>query len=118
MIEAGLEVTLLSGQGGECATDNLDDPAKLDYVQGQEARFASVEVGLGSCAGAVLEGGSMSGTVMWTGQGMFAARSREICMELALGAAREHWCCQMGDSASSTNETVLLDNCNMADFTV
>ena len=46
---------------------------------------------------------------------MFAARYREICMEVARGEAREQWCCEMGESASATNQAVLLDHCNMAD---
>merc|ERR1712110_193917 len=112
--EDGLQVTLLSLEGSGCVSDPLDDPTKVDYFQGQEARFDNVEVGLAGCAGATLEGGPIGGSVMWTGQGMFAARFREICMELTRGEAKEQWCCEMVDSASATNQAVLLDHCNMA----
>ena len=40
-------------------------------------------------------------------QGMFAARFREICMELTRGEAKEQWCCEMVDSASATNQVIL-----------
>ena len=68
IVEDGLKVTLLSLEGSGCVTESLDDPAKVDYFQGQEARFASQEVGLAGCAGAKLEGGPIGGSVMWTGK--------------------------------------------------
>ena len=46
---------------------------------------------------------------------MFAARFREICMELARGDTKEQWCCEMAESSSATNEAVLLEHCSMAD---
>ena len=36
-------------------------------------------------------------------------------VEVARGEAREQWCCEMAESASTTNQAVLLDHCNMAD---
>ena len=38
---------------------------------------------------------------------MFAARFREICLELTRGEAKEQWCCEMVDSASATNQVIL-----------
>jgi len=110
-VEDGLKVTLLSLEGSGCVTESLDDPTKVDYFQGQEARFASQEVGLAGCAGAKLEGGPIGGSVMWTGKGMFAARFREICMDIDNGEYIEDWCCEMAESSSSTNQAVLLEYC-------
>ena len=64
---------LLSLEGGGCVTENLDDPSKVDYFEGQEARFDSADVGLADCAGAALEGGPIGGDVMWTGQVILAS---------------------------------------------
>merc|ERR1712110_194523 len=43
IVEDGLQVTLLSLEGSGCVSDALDDPTKVDYFQGQEARFDNVE---------------------------------------------------------------------------
>ena len=45
--------------------------------------------------------------ILLNGQGMFAARFREICLELTRGEAKEQWCCEMVDSASATNQVIL-----------
>ena len=42
---------------------------------------------------------------------MFAARFREICMDIDNGEYIEDWCCEMGESSSSTNQAVLLEYC-------
>ena len=68
VIEDGLQVTLLSQEGSGCVTEGLDNPHMRDYFPGNLAIFDSVEAGLADCAGAVLEGGPLGGSVMWTGQ--------------------------------------------------
>ena len=85
-MEDGLKVTLLSLEGSGCVTESLDDPAKVDYFQGQEARFASQEVGLAGCAGAKLEGGPIGGSVMWTGKVSTLASHWSILLTLS-----SHW---------------------------
>ena len=68
VIEDGLQVTLLSRDGSGCVTEGLDNPYFRDYRPSNLAIFDSVEDGLADCAGAVLEGGPLGGSVMWTGQ--------------------------------------------------
>ena len=134
VVEDGLRVTLLSQDGSGCVTEGLDNPHMRDYFPGNLAIFDSVEDGLADCAGAVLEGGPLGGSVMWTGQvilachssklyttlntyyfligrGVFSAMRQEICIELANGENGDWWCCNMEDTASATFQPVLLHNC-------
>ena len=85
-MEDGLKVTLLSLEGSGCVTESLDDPSKVDYFQGQEARFSSQEVGLAGCSGATLEGGPIGGSVMWTGTVLTLASHWSILLILP-----SHW---------------------------
>ena len=100
--------------GQSCMTAGLDDPEKRDYVQGETARFTKAEEGMAECEG--FSGGPPTGgSVTWTGVGLFAARSREICAELTgEEGAVETWCCHMTDPSSPQNVQVDLDNCALS----
>ena len=58
----------------------------------------------------------------WTGSGVFAARYREICMDLGTSSpddlTMESWCCEMRESSSAQNSAVLIDNCQLAEVIV
>jgi len=71
------------------------------------------------CFKANLGGAPKGGSVTWTGSGIFAARYREICIEVS-GETEpvESWCCEMGESSSTTGMTVLLDHCVLSDVSV
>ena len=114
-MEGGLRVRLESSSAGSCVTSGLDNTEKRDYQQGLEARFTTAEEGMAECEN-FPSGPPTSGSVTWTGSGVFAARSREICAEItAEEGAVETWCCLMAQSASSQNVQVSLDNCGLSD---
>ena len=61
---------------------------------------------MGSCYRAEL-GELRGGRVTWTGSGIFAAISREICLDLCDTSV----CCLMAEDHSSSNVPVLLESC-------
>ena len=113
-MEGGLQVRLETESGQSCQTEGLDDTEKRDYVQGETARFTRAEEGMAECEGLV-GGPPTGGSVTWTGVGLFAARSREICVELTgEEGAVETWCCHMADQHSPQNVQVNLDYCALS----
>ena len=102
-----------SSSGQSCATAGLDNIDKRDYIQGEEARFTMAEEGMAECESFYVGGAPTGGSVTWTGVGLFAARYREICVEVSEGeGALETFCCEMTDLASAQNVAVSLDNCH------
>ena len=113
-MEGGLQVRLETESGQSCETVGLDSTEKRDYVQGESARFTTAEEGMAQCE-AFSGGAPTGGTVTWTGVGLFAARSREICAELTgEEGTMETWCCHMTEPSSPQNVPVTLDNCALS----
>ena len=100
--------------GQSCETAGLDNTEKRDYMQGEEARFSTAEEGMAECE--TFSGGAPTGgSVTWTGVGLFAARSREICAELTGEEGTvETWCCLMTEQSSPSNVQVALDKCALS----
>ena len=110
VVEGGLRVKLLTTSGQMCQTAGLDNTEQRDYQQGQAASFSTAEDGMENCEN-FPAGGLTGGTVTWTGSGVFAARSREICAQLSAEEALQTWCCTMDDAASAQNVQVSLSKC-------
>ena len=106
-------MTLTTEAGAHCSTAGLDDPEARDYIPQQEAVFTQVEEGMGLCYGAVLSGGPVTGSVTWTGQGIFAARMTEICVDITAEADLDTWCCQTNSGSVTGGHTVSLINCHL-----
>merc|ERR1712110_265046 len=114
LVEDDLVVRLETESGQSCQTQGLDNTEKRDYVQGEAARFSTAEEGMAECE-AFQGGAPTGGSVTWTGVGLFAARSREICAELTGEEGTvETWCCHMTESSSPQNVEVTLDNCALS----
>ena len=113
-MEGGLKVMLETESGQSCETLGLDDTEKRDYMQGEVARFSTAEEGMAECEG-FTGGAPTGGSVTWTGFGLFAARSREICVELTGEEGTvETWCCLMAQQSSPQNVQVALDMCALS----
>ena len=112
-VEGGLSVTLTTDADISCSTAGLDDPEAKDYIQHQEAVFTRVEEGMEGCYGAVLAGGPGTGSVTWTGQGIFSARNREVCVDITAEDDLDTWCCQTNSASIMQGNTVSLINCQL-----
>ena len=113
VVEGGLKVRL-DTESGSCETVGLDNPEKRDYMQGEVARFSTAEEGMAGCE-AFSGGAPTGGSVTWTGSGLFAARSRQICAELTGEQGMvETWCCIMAQQSSPQNVPVSLDKCALS----
>ena len=106
-------MTLTTESGAYCSTAGLDDPDARDYTPQQEAVFTRVEEGMGLCYGALLTGGPVTGSVTWTGQGIFAARMTEICVDISAEADLDTWCCQTDSGSVIGGHTVSLIHCHL-----
>ena len=107
---------LVGEDGSACETVGLDRPDQHDYVSGQVARWdgqpdGGLTDGMQGCYLATMAGNLTGGSVTWTGVGMFAAREREICMEMS--GSVETWCCKMKEGGSSSNVAVQMADCRM-----
>ena len=111
---------ITSSSGVSCHTAGLDNPDKQDYIAGQSVRFWREWHGLDQCYQADIGGVPKGGSVTWLGSGVFAARYREICLDMASGedGPVESWCCEMRESSSAQNNAVLMDNCQLAEVIV
>jgi len=112
---------VISSSGAACETLGLDNASIHDYETGKLSRWTTEEQGMNECFKANLGGVPKGGSVTWTGPGIFAARYREICIEISGDVDTdtvESWCCEMGESSSSTNHAVLIDNCVLSDVIV
>ena len=112
-IEGGVSVTMTTDADISCSTAGLDDPEAQDYIQAQEAVFTRVEEGMEGCYGAVLAGGPVTGSVTWTGQGIFSARNREVCVDITAEDDLDTWCCQTNSASIMQGNTVSLINCQL-----
>ena len=106
-------MTLTTDADISCSTAGLDNPEAKDYIQGQEAVFTRVEEGMEGCYGAVLAGGPGTGSVTWTGQGIFAARNREVCVDITAEDDLDTWCCQTNSEIIEQGNMVSLKNCHL-----
>ena len=106
-------MTLTTEADISCSTAGLDDPEARDYIAGQEAVFTREEEGMEGCYGAVLAGGPGTGSVTWTGQGMFSARMTEVCVDITAEADMDTWCCQTSEGSVIAGNTVSLVNCHL-----
>ena len=106
-------MTLSTESGAYCSTAGLDDPDARDYIPQQEAVFTLVEEGMGLCYGALLSGGPVTGSVTWTGQGIFAAFMTEICVDISAEADLDTWCCQTDSGSVIGGHTVSLIHCHL-----
>ena len=95
-----------------CSTAGLDDPEARDYIGGQEAVFTREDEGMEGCYEAVLGGGPVTGSVIWTGTGLFAAFDNEICVDISAEADPDTWCCQT-EGFANAGQVVPLVNCQL-----